>query len=68
MKIIATIKRSDGNDSVGDMWQETKSFDSSDPIEKVFEWYNERINNTSLNWKYYSKQANILLTVDQGDL
>ena len=67
MKIIATIKRSAGNDSVGDMWQETMSFDSSDPIEKVFDWYHFVERQSLLEWKHCSK-ANIILSIDQGEL
>ena len=67
MKIIATIKRSAGNESVGDMWQETKSFDSSDPIERIFEWYHKRIFDRRSEWEHY-KTVNILLSVDQVNL
>lgn len=67
MKIIATIKRSAGNDSVGDMWQETQSFDSSDSIKEVFDWYHKRVFDKAPQWEYF-KKANILLSIDQGEL
>ena len=37
-RIIATKEKSAGNDTVGDMWTETKSFDKSERIEKIIEW------------------------------
>jgi predicted transposase YbfD/YdcC len=38
MEIVAIKDMSVGNDSVGEMWQETKIFDSSEPIENVLKW------------------------------
>lgn len=38
MKIIATIKKSVGNETVGEMWSETKIFDETQAILEVFEW------------------------------
>lgn len=34
-KIVAIKDMSAGNESVGEMWQETKIFDENDPISKV---------------------------------
>lgn len=42
MKIIAIKDMSAGNESVGEMWQETKIFDSGDRIEDVMVWANNR--------------------------
>ena len=67
MKIIATIKRSDGNDSVGDMWQETKSFDSSNPIKEVFDWYHKSVIGGRKEAGHF-KTANIILSIDQRDV
>jgi hypothetical protein len=38
MQVVAIKDMSSGNDSVGEMWQETKIFDSKEPIEKILEW------------------------------
>ena len=38
MKVIATISRSAGNDTVGDMWQETAIFNESQSISEVLFW------------------------------
>ncbi len=37
-KIVAIKERSAGNESVGDMWLETKSFDKSTPVSEIVEW------------------------------
>ena len=36
--VIATKHRSAGNDTVGDMWTETMSFDLNTPVGKIMEW------------------------------
>ena len=38
MEVIAIRDCSAGNDTVGEMWKETKIFDSSEPIQKILEW------------------------------
>ena len=38
MEIVAIRDMSAGNDSVGEMWQETKIFDDSQPISDVMQW------------------------------
>lgn len=43
MKIVAMIDRSAGNDSVGEMWTETKIFDSTATLDSVYEWVSRRI-------------------------
>jgi nitrous oxidase accessory protein NosD len=37
-RIIATKEKSAGNESVGSMWSETKSFDRETPISSIIEW------------------------------
>jgi hypothetical protein len=37
-RVIAIKERSAGNESVGSMWLETKSFDKETPISKIVEW------------------------------
>lgn len=37
-RIIANSERSAGNESVGEMWVETKSFDKSTPLSEIIEW------------------------------
>jgi hypothetical protein len=37
-RIIAHSERSAGNESVGEMWVETKSFDKSIPVSEIIEW------------------------------
>ena len=38
MKIVAIKNMSAGNDTVGDMWQETKIFEGTDTLEQVMAW------------------------------
>jgi len=37
-RIIATAERSAGNDSVGSMWSDTRSFPSDTPMREIIEW------------------------------
>ena len=37
-RIIASSERVAGNESVGEMWTETKSFDKATPISEIIEW------------------------------
>ena len=64
MNIIATIKRSAGNDTIGDMWQETAVFDSEDKIEDVFQWCNKRMHSSCKLWEYQNMD-NIVLSLAQ---
>jgi len=36
--VIATKEKSAGNESVGTMWNETRSFDINTPLSEVMEW------------------------------
>ena len=38
MKIVAIKDMSAGNESVGEMWQETKIFDGDTPLKDVMAW------------------------------
>ena len=38
-RIIAIAERSAGNEQVGDMWLETKSFDKNVCVEEIINWY-----------------------------
>lgn len=37
-KVVVIRDMSAGNDSVGDMWKETKIFNSDEPIENILKW------------------------------
>ena len=37
-RVIAIQERSAGNETIGDMWLETKSFDKSTPISEIINW------------------------------
>lgn len=51
MKIVAIKEMSAGNDSIGDMWKETKIFDGTDSLYEVMKWIGN------------SKDKNILLSI-----
>jgi hypothetical protein len=37
-KVVVIRDMSNGNESVGEMWQETKIFNSDQPISDILEW------------------------------
>jgi hypothetical protein len=43
-RICATIKRSAGNESVGEMWEETCAFDDTATLAEVVDWARRRKN------------------------
>ena len=43
-EIIVTIYKSAGNESVGDMWTETKIFKADQPIEDICLWVDSKTN------------------------
>jgi hypothetical protein len=55
-KIIAIKERSAGNETVGDMWLETASFDITTPIGDILKWSNETTN------------SKLIITVDQSTI
>ena len=44
MKIVAIKDMSAGNESVGEMWKETKIFDGNQPLSVVMEWVGTKKN------------------------
>lgn len=64
IKIVATIKRSAGNGSVGDMWDETGIFELSTPLEKVMDWAYYRKHGGFTEGRYLEGlNAHVILTV-----
>ena len=61
MTIIATIARSAGNESVGEMWKETGVFYDTQEISKIFDWAKLRCGANSL------PTTNIVLSIAQMD-
>jgi hypothetical protein len=53
--VIATIEKADGNESVGTMWTETKSFRTQARLEEVFDWANKQ-----------RASGRLTLTIDQS--
>jgi hypothetical protein len=63
-RVIAVLDKSAGNETVGEMWQETKSFDCNTPVIEIMRWAVE--NQHSVNNPEDFKK-NLKLTVDQPD-
>lgn len=62
MKVVAMIERSAGNESVGEMWTETKVFDAEQTIAQIYQWVVEQTSNTG---RPESIRMNIKLSVAQ---
>ena len=62
MKIVAIRDLSDGNENVGEMWQETKIFDGDTPISEVVAW-------GVISWRLGSPHPlhRLTLTVPDGE-
>lgn len=52
MKIIAIKDMSAGNESVGEMWQETKIFNDTDTLFEVMKWVGTHKRKVTLNIPY----------------
>lgn len=52
-RVIATKEISAGNDSVGDMWTETSSFEKDTPIETIIDWAK-------------NASGKLVITIDEG--
>lgn len=46
MRVIAILHCSAGNDSVGEMWRETKMFQPDHQLKDVLAWAGKRVNCT----------------------
>jgi hypothetical protein len=62
MKIIAMIDQSRGNEMVGEMWTETKSFDETSSLLDVYRWAVRRIGESN------KIRSNVKLSIDQSSL
>lgn len=54
MKIVAIKELSAGNDSVGQMWKETKIFESTDSLGDVMKWVKDL-------------KTTVIITIPQND-
>lgn len=59
MLCVAIRDKSAGNDTIGEMWKETKIFDQSQPISDVLKW---AFGNTDLK-----SHGNLVLTIPEPD-
>jgi hypothetical protein len=64
MKIIAILHRSAGNESVGDMWRETKIFDVEvSTIKDILRWAANTVSGSDKNYELF--RGHLEITVAQ---
>ncbi len=61
--IVATIEMSAGNESVGEMWEETKIFSIKSSLEEVMVWANETKNRSFTIPSMKDFRGNLTLTI-----
>lgn len=59
MKIVAILKRSAGNETVGEMWEETAICDDETQLWEVFKWAAGRLGMGN----YENFQGNLTITI-----
>jgi len=64
MKFIAIIERSAGNETVGEVWTETKSFDEEASLLDVYGWVASKTNRVGF---LKDITTNVKLSVDQSE-
>lgn len=62
MRVIAILDRSAGNDSVGEMWQETRSFEATDMLHTVLVWATQQAKCRAPQ----DFRGNLRITIDQA--
>jgi hypothetical protein len=62
MRIVAMIDKSDGSDTIYNMWTATKTFDQSASLKDVYAWVNDVLNNPHHLWDV---RFNVRLSIDQ---
>jgi len=69
MQVIVIKDMSAGNDSVGEMWQETKIFDAKDTLNTVLQWASggHPNHNGFVHEDYTRKRITITVPCDQKD-
>ena len=63
MRVIAILEKSAGNESVGEMWKETASFELNTPIGQILEW---AVKTSSPYTKIENLRSNLVITIDQS--
>lgn len=63
MEYVILVDRSAGNESVGEMWTETKVFPETATLADVTDWVRERTHNNILDDKMFN--SNVRITVSQ---
>lgn len=61
--IVAILEMSDGNESVGEMWKETKIFSIKSSLEEVMDWANSVKTRNASSQPIESFRGNLILTI-----
>ena len=63
MQIIGIIHCSAGNESVGEMWHETKTFEPTEPIQNVIAWLQKTKNYSLVD----NPRSEVILTIGRQE-
>lgn len=63
-KVVAVLSRSSGNESVGDMWLETKVFLANTPVGDIVEWACKASGSLSPDFEHF--RGNLRITIAQS--
>lgn len=63
MRVVAIKDMSAGNESVGEMWKETKIFNSDEPIDNILKWAMAEYDYE----KGFNTRKQIIITVPKED-
>ena len=61
MKVVAILFRSTGNESVGEMWRETKVFDDMTSVGEILKW-------ASGSYPVKNFRSHLEITIDQSSI
>lgn len=62
--VVAILDRSAGNETVGEMWKETKVFSDADEIGEIFEWA-VKAQGKFKNYPVENFAGNLTITISQ---
>lgn len=66
MKIVVIKDMSAGNDSVGEMWQETKIFEPTQPISDILKWVHHADRYPGIDWERPTTKRITITVADEG--
>ena len=67
MKVVVIKDMSAGNESVGEMWQETKIFEHTQPIGDILRWVNDHNGKSNCFLSHSIPKKRVTITVPDGE-